>query len=596
MVLDPKFGLGQYDLPQNQPLHGETTGRGQDAKKRLYVEFSSTGTGDQNLTSDRIIGPAVKAIQISTQLNPSTSSLGKLEEIPLDRDFKLAKKETSEWTWLPRCFNIFKRTFLVKVGDNYYDMNASSLKKSFGISKEEISNSQNRDITALIANKARERLINYQADAKGVGVSTLNSNSDLKSQLVQAFESDPKDGIKNLLSNLSNLDTLKVIEANRLTIGKLRELNPSPEAQTVIEQGLINYLKNGGNLLSQLMTANEGYHITAEIDTEKAQNISRAAIDVANNEATQINPENSITTTSPKTGEIQFSKIREQRNAAPTPLVSSIFSKTYGKGVQDLIKESKDQFNEEPPTRSIIQAASQYNGAEAGGAFTPLVGLETSFAKGDRTQGPQAQLMEQGMFQAITKAANSGFNAIAGVLRRETLEKQTDDKGKSTLLQSGYLQVGGDTELTKAVTKDFCENGVNLQSPVLKNKGHDLVLSAAPSWQGRIQQDFAKSDEAKDLAYAAAFYNYSALFEHALTQLQKNPGTKIRICPTAIGCGAFANDAASVAKAFNAAAVNFQEELTDAQKDFVKVEMQIYKPLQDFEDKLGIKKSSSLSL
>ena len=128
---------------------------------------------------------------------------------------------------------------------------------------------------------------------------------------------------------------------------------------------------------------------------------------------------------------------------------------------------------------------------------------------------------------------------------------------------------------------------------MLRNKDHDLVLSAAPAWQ--CGDEGAKTEEGKKLAYAAAFYNYSALFEHALTQLREKPGTIIRICPTAIGCSAFANDVASVAKAFNAAAANFQEKLTDAQKDFVKVEMQIYnkadRRLAGFEYNLGITQS-----
>ena len=107
---------------------------------------------------------------------------------------------------------------------------------------------------------------------------------------------------------------------------------------------------------------------------------------------------------------------------------------------------------------------------------------------------------------------------------------------------------------------------------MLRNKDHDLVLSAAPAWQ--CGDEGAKTEEGKKLAYAAAFYNYSALFEHALTQFDQYPRTTIRICPTAIGCGAFANDATSVAIAFNAAAANFQGKLTCAQKAFVKVEMQ----------------------
>ena len=124
---------------------------------------------------------------------------------------------------------------------------------------------------------------------------------------------------------------------------------------------------------------------------------------------------------------------------------------------------------------------------------------------------------------------------------------------------------------------------------MLRNKDHDLVLSAAPSWQ--CGDEGAKTEEGKKLAYAAAFYNYSALFEHALTQLKENPGNEIHICPTAIGCGAFSNDAPSVFKAFNKAANNFYQELDDEKKARVKVEMQIFdgrKPLTGIEN-LGIK-------
>ena len=198
------------------------------------------------------------------------------------------------------------------------------------------------------------------------------------------------------------------------------------------------------------------------------------------------------------------------------------------------------------------------------------------------------------MFEITNTGANNGINSLASVINESTHKMAKD----TPLLENGYLTVKGDQLLTQAVTRDFCENGHKLQSVVQNIGEYNVVLSAAPSWQGSETSSY--SDQAKDLAYAAAFYNYSALFEHALTQFDQYPRTTIRICPTAIGCGAFANDAASVAIAFNAAAANFQGKLTDAQKAFVKVEMQIHnsadKRLKGFEYNLGITQSSSLSL
>ena len=63
----------------------------------------------------------------------------------------------------------------------------------------------------------------------------------------------------------------------------------------------------------------------------------------------------------------------------------NIFSKTYGIDVKILIDNSKEEVGKVPPTHSIIQAASQYNGAEAINSFTPLVGLEYYLAKQDPT-------------------------------------------------------------------------------------------------------------------------------------------------------------------------------------------------------------------
>ncbi len=588
-------------LPKDGMLIGQTTGRGKDPKGRLIVAYPSvsanptiaaqsisgssnqlTGGRSTNEISYAIMGPAAKVIQnISDGSTNVSKPLNQVE----------AQKLSSEWKWLP---DFFKKTFMVKVGDNYYDINASSLEKAFGITKQQI-HVNNRDLTQLIQTEAQKR---FKAALKlDAGLAPLSTS---KTDPFSALNIENPAILKNLYNAASEarensvteyLNKLQVTTDPSLTIGQLREKNPAQGAQEVINEGLRQHLTTGRDLLTCLMFANTHYKIPAEINLEIAQAASTAAIEAANTKAQGINSENGITTTSPNTTQLKFDSIRELRKGPVLKLDEGIFSKTYGIGVQKLIEESRTQFEGNPSTRTIVQAASQYNGAEAGEAFTPLVGLESEFAKGDRTQGPQAQLMEQDMFQAITAAANRGFNAIASVLSEDTLRTYE----KTNVHVSGYLQVGGHKELTIAVTEDFCKNGNNLQSPVLKNKGHDLVLSAAPSWQNsQFGSDF---EEAKDLAYAAAYYNFSALFEQGLKRLREEPiTTNIRICPVPIGCGAFANDPASVAKAFNAAALNFQNALTPEQKKRVKVEMQIFKPNAEglkpgkkgFEANLGI--------
>jgi hypothetical protein len=581
-------------LPTDGLLIGQTTERGKDSKGRLIVAYSTIAGGDplkaaQNQSgssnegtfgrtcgqiSYAIMGPAAKAIQAVG--NSETSQTNANHKI---MTLEEAQKLSNESKWLP---DIFKKTFLVKVGEQFYDMNASSLKKAFGITKEQINQAKNRDITSLIAAEADKRLnaakkLDEELASLNTGsqerISALNiKDPAILKGLSEAVNKDPKNGVKNYLNSL------QVTTNPLLTIGELRTKNPQPGAQVVINRGLIQHLQYGTDLLKSLKIANQSYQIPAEINPEEAQNISTDAIAHANTEAQKVNPKNSITTISPKVeSSIDFENIRVLREAPPVGLNKDIFSKTYKTDVQNLIEESRTQFKENPSTRSIIQAASQYNGAESPGNFTPLVGLESEFAKWDRTQGPRAQLKEQGMFQAITAAANRGFNAIAKVLSKDTLSMNKTSDGKTNVNVSGYLQVGGNIELTKAVTKDFCKNGNNLQSAVLKNERHDLVLSAAPSWQG-YDESSSYSDEAKDLAYAAAYYNFSALFQQGLERLNENLETNIRICPTPIGCGAFANDPASVAKAFNDAALNFQKALTEEQKKRVKVEMQIFDP------------------
>ena len=600
---DPIISYSQnMKLPEGGDLIGQTTGRGKDGKGRLIIylghsclaekaaqEKSGSSKGRWETTTYAIMGPAAKAIEDTVSTTPTKTSASKSA-----MSYNDAKQKSSEWTWLPRCFNIFKRTFLVKVGDNYYDMNASSLKKSLGISKEDIINAKDRDITALIKEKTRSTL---QAEKKideilqGFSPSpnrllTLETirNPQVRQQIRAAYKEDSQNGVGNYLNSLP------VGNDPVVTIKDLRVQNPDKSRQKIIDAALARHFFEEKieykRLDVCLRIENEQLKIPAIKDPEEAQRKSNEAIAAANSEIKKVNPKFAITTTSPKEGNnIAFTSVKKLREEEPsTQLDSNVFTIRRNFDVRKLIEEAKSLFSNKG-ILTTVQAASQYNAGEAPASFTPLIGAACVIGRQDNTQGPIVQTQAPKVFEITNTGANNGINSLASVINESTHNMANDPP----LLENGYLTVKGDKDLTEAVTKDFCENGHKLQSVVQNIGEYNVVLSAAPSWQGSETSSY--SDQAKDLAYAAAFYNYSALFEHALTQLKENPENKIHICPTAIGCGAFANDAPSVFKAFNKAANNFYQELDDEKKARVKVEMQIFdgrKPLTGIEN-LGIK-------
>jgi hypothetical protein len=588
-------------LPEGGDLIGQTTGRGKDEKGRLIIyigpdqlaqEAAQKKTGSfvgriEQGTTYAIMGPAAKAIEASTesQVNTANHSIQSMTQ-------EQAEKKSSEWTWLPRCFDIFKTTFLVQVGGQWYDMNASSLKKALGITTQDIRRN-NRDITNLIKEKATPRLseakilneISGTLDA-GSGVKLTPkaiNNPQTREAITKACQEGGQEGISNYL------DSLLVDENSGLTIGKLRELNPKEEAQKVIDKALVLHLRYNTRLSRCLLEANKDVKIEAIKDPEKAQETSNRAIEAANREIQKVDSKFAITTTSPNEDKkIEFELVRSLRDAPEVKLDTSVFTIRRNFDVRKLIKESKEQFSTDS-THTTIQAASQYNSGEAPASFTPLIGLACVIGRQDNTQGPIVQTQAPDMFEITNRGANNGINSLASVIKEET--HNLVSSGQTTLLENGYLTVGSSKDLTEAVAKDFCENGHKLQSVVQNNADYDVVLSAAPSWQGRATSSY--SDHAKDLAFVAAFYNYSALFEHGLKKLNEQPPIKIRICPTAIGCGAFNNDAPSVFKAFNKAANDFYQKLSTEQKERVKVEMQIFDPdnLLTGIENLGIQES-----
>jgi hypothetical protein len=603
---DPIF-IGYFQnmkLPEGGDLIGQTTGRGKDGKGRLIIYIggvnlaqgaAQTKTGstfdrDQD-TTYAIMGPAAKAIKDSAkgQVITANHSFTSMTQ-------EQAEKKSSEWTWLPRCLDIFKTTFLVNVGGQWYDMNASSLKKALGITKQDIRNN-NRDITSLIIKKATPTLSEAKISNEILGPLDARSEEKLTAKAIknpetrvairEAYQKGGEQGISKYL------DSLLVDENPRLTIGELRELNPKDGAQKVINQALVLHLRYNTPLSECLLEANSDFKIEAIKDPVKAQETSNRAIEAANREIQEVNPEFAITTTSPdEDKKIEFKSVRSLRDAPEVKkLDPSVFTIRRNFDVRKLIKESKDQFSKDSTdsTHTTIQAASQYNSGEAPASFTPLIGRACVIGRQDNTQGPIVQTKAPEMFEITNRGANNGINSLASVIKEKT--HNLVSYPQTTLLENGYLTVGSRKDLTEAVIKDFCENGHKLQSVVQNNADYDVVLSAAPSWQGL--KAYSSSNHAKDLAFVAAFYNYSALFEHGLKKLNEQPSIQIRICPTAIGCGAFNNDAPSVFKAFNKAACDFYQKLSPEQRERVKVEMQIFDPRGQLAgiENLGIQES-----
>ena len=226
-----QFTTAQLSLPQNGLLIGEKNNRGKDVKNRLIVYV-----GDSSVAVDAAKSPLGfkdKIVEHQTIFaraiaGPAIAHIAG-EDVTWD---KICKK-SSEWTWLPKFFDIFKKTILVKVDNNFYDINAKSLEKAFGITKADIRRA-NRDITQLIKDKTQPmfQLIKDQTQAmldsqevknrfitQNINEilqtmnlehfskrSLENMNASLQYHIMEAYFADPENGVSNYCKKIANIN------------------------------------------------------------------------------------------------------------------------------------------------------------------------------------------------------------------------------------------------------------------------------------------------------------------------------------------------------------------------------------------------------
>jgi hypothetical protein len=217
---DIKFTTASLSLPQNGLLIGDKNNRGKDVKNRLIVY-----TGEKSLAVDAAKAAfGYKGIVQNTSLISARAIAGPAiahiagEDVTWD---KICKK-SSEWTWLPKFFDIFKKTILVKVDNNFYDINAKSLEKAFGITKADIRRA-NRDITQLIKDKSQKLLDSHKIHEKAIkknieeALTKINRenfskqilegmNEVLREEIFEAYRVGLENGVLNYCKKIANIN------------------------------------------------------------------------------------------------------------------------------------------------------------------------------------------------------------------------------------------------------------------------------------------------------------------------------------------------------------------------------------------------------
>lgn len=183
-------------LPDNAPKY-EFESKSQ--KKGSLFSFGSNNRLYVNITSDErvqlVADCAAKKLKSVTSNGHQEQNKSQTEQLKKEK-LKQAKKISSESSILPF---IFKRTFVVVVNNEYYEVNANSLEKNFGITKTQLKRKTDRDITDLLKTSVQNKIIAQQL---GVDVETFNKYPLAKQSCYQCiFESDPVNGIDDFNKN-----------------------------------------------------------------------------------------------------------------------------------------------------------------------------------------------------------------------------------------------------------------------------------------------------------------------------------------------------------------------------------------------------------
>lgn len=250
-----------------------------------------------------------------------------------------------------------------------------------------------------------------------------------------------------------------------------------------------------------------------------------------------------------------------------------VFSWQVTKGVQGDIQQAGRR-DEDDDTIEAFGAASQFNGAESPGRDLVRPFRASRIYRGDRTQGPQAQLQfHPAQVEAVNFVANLGYNGLRNMLSEETdhcVQNGYFTPDKKSFPQV-YEQFKDRADQIEYLSIEGCpyQSGPLSADPV---KPVHLFLVAAPAFGFYSEPDTVVGKERIEIEFLCALHAFRAQFQRCidLAEEKKQP---VLFKPTAIGLGAFGNRPLSVAKAFYVAALEYQYRLAQAK---VKVVFQVY--------------------
>lgn len=255
----------------------------------------------------------------------------------------------------------------------------------------------------------------------------------------------------------------------------------------------------------------------------------------------------------------------KQMDVRMRELDSDVFRFEHTTGVLGDIKRDGQRADD---TEVVYGVASQFNGCEAPGRYTIKPRDAVKVYKGDRTQGPQAQLaFSENQVELINCGGNLGYNGLCKVLDEDTKDQ----------VAHGYFTPSEDK--VKEVIEQLQNSGQNIEYPCIAaipsdgNKKVHQILVAAPAF-GMYGGWLLEHSDKLEIQFLCALHGYRAQFEKCI-QIAKNSQKSVIFKPTAVGLGAFDNIPGIVASAFYQAASEYQNFL---KTNHVTVAFQIYKP------------------
>lgn len=239
----------------------------------------------------------------------------------------------------------------------------------------------------------------------------------------------------------------------------------------------------------------------------------------------------------------------------PSQINPNVLQWEITKGVrQDILQDGKG----EEEVVSVYSAASQYNGCEAPGPYTPQPGMACLTYASDFTQGPQAQLaFPNHLVETILLGANLGFSGILPILQEET----------KTAVKHGYFMP---TKNGAQILQQLVERGHLIEYPCIGSKPVDgdtkvyEILVAAPA-TGYTQgyTGSAPPKENDKIEFMCALHAFRAQYKQCIT-LAETLNKPVVLKLTAVGLGVFRNKEDNIAKALYTATLEHQARLEQA--------------------------------